>query len=228
MCILTIIQARLSSTRAPGKVMRKVSGKPVLGFMIESLGQCREPFDLVVATSSEPEDDAIADYCTATGVACVRGDLNDVAGRYAAVLAQFPADAFVRLCGDSPFLDHRLVDRAIDLFRVGEQDIVTNVHPRSFPAGQSVEVIGTNSFLDGLGRMTEASDREHVTPYFYRHAGRYTIVNFAAQRNLSSVRLTVDSEKDFANFVSTVMRMTKPHWSYSYEDVLALSTGVLA
>jgi len=208
--------------------MRKVSGKPILGFMIESLGQCREPFELVIATSVEPEDDAIAAYCDTEGVACVRGDLNDVAGRYGMVLAQYPADAFVRLCGDSPFLDHRLVDRAIALFRQDEQDIVTNVHPRSFPAGQSIEVIGADSFRDALGRMTDADDREHVTPYFYRHAGRYTIVNFAAQRNLSGVRLTVDSENDFANFVSTVMRMTKPHWSYSYEDVLALSTGVLA
>ncbi len=228
MRILTIIQARLSSTRAPGKVMRRVSGKPILGFMVESLGQCSEPFDLVIATSTEPDDDAIADYCASAGVACVRGDLNDVAGRYGQVLAQHPAEAFVRLCGDSPFLDYRLVDRAIDLFRNGEQDIVTNVHPRSFPAGQSVEVFATSSFLDGLGRMTDDSDREHVTPYFYRHGGRYTIVNFAAQRDLSSVRLTVDSETDFGHFVSTVMCMNKPHWSYSYEDVLAISTGVLA
>ena len=228
MRIPIVIQARMSSSRVPGKTLRMVAGKPLLGYMLESLRRCRSNQEIVVATSEDPSDDPIRDYCASIGVCCLRGPLDDVAARYGAVLDAMPADAFVRLNGDSPLIDYRLVDRAVHLFACELPDLVTNVHPRSFPRGESVEVISARTFNAALPEITEPADREHVTPYFYRRADDYRIVNFTAPRDFSKFQLSVDSEDDFTGFVSTVTRMNRPHWTYTYQDMLALATGVVA
>jgi len=212
----------MSSQRFPGKVLHAVSGKPVLGYLLERLRQCREIAHIVVASSDDSSDDAIARYCREHGVACFRGALDDVAARFAAVLVRYRFDGFVRVCADSPLLDHHLVDRAVRIFRHDACDVVTNVMRRTYPRGQSVEVVNADVFLAARADFTDADDREHVTRFFYRNPERFTIRSFSALMDLSDIRLCVDTPDDMRQFAALVSAMKQPHWSYSLTEIIAL------
>src|SRR5688500_16406077 len=114
-----IVQARMSSSRLPGKVLREEGGKQLLGYLLERVGRCSCLGGVVVATSTEAADDPVARYCAEQGVPCCRGPLEDVAGRFVRVLERYPEEAFVRLTADSPLLDPALVERAAALFEEG-------------------------------------------------------------------------------------------------------------
>jgi spore coat polysaccharide biosynthesis protein SpsF len=226
MRIVGIVQARMSSSRCPGKVLRQVGDRPLLQYLLERLRRCQGLDDLVLATSVAESDDPLAAFATRAGVACHRGDLANVAGRFAAVLAAHPCDGFVRINGDSPLLDPALVDHAVALFRAGGCDLVTNVHPRSFPTGQSVEVVDSDRFRAAVREMTEPEDVEHVTRFCYRHAARFRITNFASGNAWSELRLAVDTREDLARFARLVANMSRPHWDYSCADLVTLLAGV--
>lgn len=215
-----VIQCRMSSNRLPGKVLARVREKPMLQYLLDSLRQARHGLPVVIATSSEASDDPLADFCQENDLDCHRGPLEDVAGRFADVLRAFGFTAFVRLCGDSPLLDWRIMDAVLDLFAARPVDLATNVHPRSFPAGQSVEVVSSSAFLEAEARMTDPADREHVTRYFYRHASEYTIANYSSWLNFPCLRLSVDTPRDMQRFAYILERTKGAPWTM---DATALS-----
>ncbi len=140
MKIGVIIQARMSSQRLPDKVLTMVNGKPLLQYLLERLTHCSSIDQIVVATSEDKSDDPIAVFCHEYGALCFRGPLQNVAKRFYMALEKYNLDAFVRVCCDSPMLDQKLIDQGVKLFN-GEYDLVTNTLRRSYPVGQSVEVI---------------------------------------------------------------------------------------
>lgn len=220
---VAIVQARMNSTRLPGKVLRRQNGKPMLSYLLERLQRCRTLGRIVVATSVEPADDPIAALAHSHGVASVRGPLDDVAVRVALALRTHPATAAVRISGDSPLIDPNLVDRLVERFRADPTvDLVTNVFPRSFPPGQSVEVMRGACFLSALDAFEAGDEREHVTLHFYRHPDRYRIVNVSAPRQYPPLRLAVDTEEDWSAFAGCVAAMTAPVWSYDLDAVVSL------
>jgi spore coat polysaccharide biosynthesis protein SpsF len=138
------------------------------------------------------------------GVAVHRGPLDDVARRMLEAATAMTCDAFVRINGDSPLLDSALIERAAALFRQGGYDLVSNVAVRSFPKGQSVEVVSRVAMQEALSQMTGAEDREHVTPYFYRHGDRLRIGAFAAETPMPHLQMSVDTPEDFARCESVI------------------------
>jgi spore coat polysaccharide biosynthesis protein SpsF len=214
------IQARMGSRRCPGKVLHPVCGKPLLGYLLEGLRESQCGAEVVVATSREPADDQVAEFCDHWQVRCVRGPHENVAERFVEVLAQTQWDAVVRISGDSPLLDFRLIDRAVQLALNGPSDLVTNVFPRGYPAGQSVELITAAVLLRGYREMTTSYQREHVTPYFYAHCDNYRIINFAPLRPLPFCRLTVDTPADLPHVEALLSSLDQPHWRL---DVLELA-----
>lgn len=222
MRIIAIVQARTSSNRLPGKVLRCVAGKPLLQYLLERIGRCGCVERVVVATSTEAGDDDIADLCAALGVACHRGPLDNVAERFRQVIDIYPCDAFVRASGDSPLLDQGLIDLAVKAYRAGEFDLVTNVQQRTYPRGQSVEVVRSKTFRQACRRMIERQDREHVTRFFYRQADQFRIFNFRSPRDLSGIHMAVDEPSHLKMFAATVARMQKPHWLYSLDELVEL------
>jgi spore coat polysaccharide biosynthesis protein SpsF len=226
MRIAAIVQARMSSRRLPGKVLRRVAGKPLLGYLVERLRRCRPLDGVTLATSTSPDDDAVARFCEAEAVPCHRGPLDDVAGRFLGALEQTRADAFVRVNGDSPLLDPRLIDVAVTRFRGGDADVVTNVLRRTYPPGQSVEVVRGYAFRRAYRLMTEPADFEHVTRVFYRLPDRFRLVGFESPTDRSGVRLAVDTPDDLAAFAAIVARMSRPHHEYSLEEILELHHAV--
>jgi spore coat polysaccharide biosynthesis protein SpsF len=214
-----IVQARMASTRLPGKMLRLVRGTPILQFVIERLRHCPAIAEIIVATSVDPSDDALVDFCGALDVRCVRGPGDDVAARFGQVLDASRFDCFARICGDRPLLDPALLSRGIALYGPGV-DVVTNVQPRTFPPGQTVEIVRTEAFSDARRRMQDAQDREHVTRYFYQHAADYRIVNFNADAHFDDVHLAIDTEADFYRFAAIVARMDRPHWCYGLAEIV--------
>lgn len=223
-----IVQARMSSRRLPGKSIYPIAGRPMLSYLIERLRRCQKLASIVVATSTTADDDAIARFCADFGVECHRGPLDDVLGRFLEVIRTRALASVVRVNGDSPLLDPVLVDRAVNLFGAGEFDLVTNVAPRSFPRGQSVEVVSAEALRRIAGEEITLDEREHVTLRFYRHPERCVMQNFVAAHDMSAIQLSVDTPEDLATIARIIKKMDRPHWQYGLEDLLELRRTVIA
>ena len=222
--ILGVIQARMSSSRLPGKVLADLAGAPMLGRQVERLRRSKRLDALVLATSEDPSDDPVAAYADGIGLAVVRGPLNDVLARFAKVLAAWPqATTVARLTADCPLADWRVLDAVID--RLGETgaDYVSNVAPpRTFPHGLDVEVMRAEALRRAAAAATEAYDREHVTPFIYRHPERFRIEGLMRAPSLAHLRWTVDypADLDFVRHVYGALHAANP--DFTTEDVAAL------
>lgn len=191
-----IIQARMSSARLPGKVLLPLAGVPVLERTVDRARLATRADLVVVATSADASDDPVADLCARVGAPVHRGPLNDVATRVVQTADALDIDAVVRVSADSPFIDPALLDRGIGIFLEGGAEVVTNVQPRSFPVGQSVEVFFRRSLAAALDSSPPALQREHVTAIFYAAPQEYRIRNFAHHPPVPDVRLVIDTERD--------------------------------
>jgi spore coat polysaccharide biosynthesis protein SpsF (cytidylyltransferase family) len=158
------------------------------------------------------DDDAISEFCRTAGVRCFRGSMNDVTGRLIAAARSTGAEAFLRVCADSPLLDPALVDAIVGLFESSELDVSTNVHPRTFPMGFSVEAIRVSS-LQRAQAMMRSGEEEHVTQVFYRCSESFRIANFASGHDWSSVKMSVDTQEDFA-LVERMILSTRGRFEY--------------
>jgi len=188
----------MDSSRLPGKATMRLGDAPVLAWVVHRLSASRELDGIVVCTSERALDDPIAEVADKMKAGLFRGATDDVLGRVLACAEYLKANAVVRISGDSPFMDPRLVDSVAQRFRDTAPDIATNVHPRTYPAGMSVEVIATAALRRLDDAVTEQSDREHVTTYLYRNAEDFHIENVAATPPLRDVDLALDTDADFA------------------------------
>ena len=196
-----VVIARLGSTRLPGKALMAFGAKPLLAHVLDRLDRASSIDGVVVATSDDPSDDAIAEWCNERGVDVFRGPLDDVLGRVIAAASGAGFDAVARVNGDSPWLDPGLLDRAVERFRKAEPDLVTNLLERDWPYGISAEIVS----LDALRRVHEhagAQEREHVTRAFYERPEAFAILNIPSESPVGAgLRLTVDSEADGRLFI---------------------------
>lgn len=189
----------MSSARFPGKMLAPLRGLPVIAHVISRVGMALPRERIVVVTSTEASDDPLALYVQdALGVAVFRGELDNVAGRFQACLKRFPCEWFVRICGDSPVLDPLLLAALLEYAENGaEVDLVTNVQRRTFPPGQSVEVVRSPRFLALNPDRLTADEKEHVTLHYYRHPESFRIHGFVSNnRDIADYRLVVDTLAD--------------------------------
>jgi spore coat polysaccharide biosynthesis protein SpsF len=175
-----IILARYDSTRLPGKALRPLAGRALLGWVIDRARNVPDNLPLLVATSERELDDPIAAFAEAEGVALYRGSAEDVAGRTLAAAEAEGFDVFARISGDSPFFDYQLLGEMIARRQEVDLDLVTNVMPRSYPPGASCEVVKLAAMRRLVAAAREPEEREHVTLYFYRHPEQFRIENCAA------------------------------------------------
>lgn len=197
MFTLAILQARTSSTRLPGKVLKPILGQPMLARQLERNLRSTNIDKLIVATSDQPDDQAVADLCKAVGVECFRGSLNDVLDRYYQAAAERNADHIVRLTGDCPLADPEVIDRVIEFYLNGDYDYVSNIIEPSFPHGLDVELFRFEALKTAWQEATLQPQREHVTPFICRQPDRFKLANFKHSQDLSHYRWTVDEPEDF-------------------------------
>jgi spore coat polysaccharide biosynthesis protein SpsF (cytidylyltransferase family) len=210
----------MGSTRLPGKVLGDLAGRPAIAWLLERLEHSDELDAVVLATSTEPDDDPVAAFGRTRGVAVHRGPLDDLAARVLGAADAFGLDAVARINGDSPVLDQRLIDRGVALLRGSGADLVSNVRPRSFPPGQSVEVLRTDVLRTAVERMRDDDDREHVTAWLYRHPDEVRIVRFENDPPVTEPRLTLDEPDDHARLEALLRGLERPHWEYGWDEMV--------
>jgi spore coat polysaccharide biosynthesis protein SpsF len=234
--VLAILQARMSSTRLPGKVLKEVNGTPLLAYELARLKLVGGIDTLVVATSTNPEDEAIETLCRSLRVDCFRGSLNDVLFRYAECARQYPDhEIIVRVTGDCPLIDPRLVERLVTLFKEGGYDYASNMNSESesFPEGMDAEVFSRKVLFETEINARMQSDHEHVTPHI-RNNMNYRKGKITAQKDYSQYRLTVDQPEDF-EVVKFLIEHCSPDAGYldyvalldDHPEVLALNTHIM-
>lgn len=197
--VVATIQARMRSSRLPGKVMREAAGKPLLGHMIERVRRAERLSTLVVATSTNPSDDAIAQLCRDLNIPCFRGSEDDVLGRVLGALQEFGGDLHVELMGDSPVPEPRLIDRMVEVFLAAQCDYVSNGLAITFPAGIEVRVYPTEVLARLAATVTDPADREFVSAHIAKFPGEFRMLNVEAPPALRrpELHLEVDEPADF-------------------------------
>tara|TARA_Y100000389_G_C17458484_1_gene519838 strand:- start:2632 stop:3306 length:675 start_codon:yes stop_codon:yes gene_type:complete len=192
-----LIQARISSTRLPGKVLKKIEGKEMLYHLVTNLKKSKLIKKIFVLTSNSIEDDKICDFCKKHNINFFRGPLQNTFLRFYSFLKKNDTKNFIRLSGDSPLLNYKLVDAMILSSKKKNYDIFTNIFPRTFPKGQSIEIIKTKSFLSIKNKFLNNEEKEHLTKYFYNNPLKFNIYNYRNNINYSNYNLSVDTENDF-------------------------------
>ena len=183
-----IVQARLSSKRLPKKVLKEIKKLAVIDWIHTRLSNVNFKNEIVIATSSAKSDDELFQYCLKKDYKVIRGSLNNVAKRFHQVLQPIDCKYIFRVCADSPFIDPKLLNAAYEL-SFEDADIITNVHKRTYPKGQSVELINKKSFMNIYPYLNKASEREHITSRFYKDYKNYKIINFESTHDFSQIRV---------------------------------------
>ena len=199
--VTAIVQARMTSTRLPGKVLMEICSKPILALLVERLKSCKGIDRIVIATSVDATDDVIANWCKKNSVDLFRGSLDDVLDRYYNAAKRFGADTIVRITADCPLIDPALVDRVIEAFKAG--GCVYAKSMGRFPDGLDTEVFSFEALRRAHAEARLLSEREHVTPYICKNPEEFPVVTIDNDEDLSSMRWTVDDPADFL-FVTKV------------------------
>ena len=195
---IAIIQARCSSTRLPGKVLMPLAGKPMIWHIVKRAESCVNVDDVVVATSCEPSDDRLADFCYQSGIECFRGSLHNVLSRYLSILEIKSYDYVVRVTGDCPLIYPYLIDRQIELLHRHDADMVRLDYPSSLLEGQGV--YSSRSLRYVSQRTNDPDDLEHVgSRYFCEHPELFRLVQLQVPKKLihNKMRITVDEVADY-------------------------------
>lgn len=217
---VAIIQARMGSSRLPGKVMQKIAGQPMLQHVVNRARRAGLVDQVVVATSTAAADNAVAGYCFWHDIACVRGSENDVLDRYHQAAQQVKAEVIVRITSDCPLHDPTVIDCVIAAFLRGSFDYVSNIDPPTFPNGVDTEVFTAAALERAWHEARLPSEREHVTPYLRSGRGGFQTGNVAQAKDTSEHRWTVDEAADLA-FVRAVYHAMRGA-EFGMEDLLIL------
>ncbi len=218
--VVIIIQARMGSTRLPGKVLRDIAGKPMLQHIIERLRCCRIAQGIVLATTTLKEDDRLEDFAREFNLSCYQGETQDVLARYYGAATRYGAEVIVRICADDPLIDPQVVDQVIGEHLGSDSDYTSNAIENTFPLGLNTEVFNYNVLEKAHREASKNEEREHVTPYIWRHPEIFKLHNVANDADYSYLRWTIDTEDDLA-FVRKIYEHF-PNNAFSWKEVLHL------
>lgn len=192
-----IVQARMGSSRLPGKVMMQIDGKnPLLYYAIKQNKVSKYGKNLVIATTTKSEDDIIEEYAKKNNIMIFRGSSENVLDRYYQCAKNISSSVIVRVTADCPLIDPEIVDKVITKFIKNKFDYVSNTHPRTFPYGTETEVFSFNALEKAWNETRNDFDREHVTPYFYKNPNKFSIGNVIQEKDQSNYRWTIDYNED--------------------------------
>jgi spore coat polysaccharide biosynthesis protein SpsF len=219
MRIVVVIQARMGSTRLPGKVLKDLGGDTVLGRVVSRVRRCRLVNDLVVATSTAPADDVILNECSRLKIRSFRGSEQDVLDRYYLAAREAQAEAVVRITSDCPLIDPGVSDKTIQAFLDVGPDYASNVLERTYPRGLDTEIVTIAALECAWRDAREAYQREHVTPFVYEHPERFRLLSVKGDHDYSQYRWTLDTPEDL-EFIRAVYARDADGQDLGWEDVL--------
>jgi spore coat polysaccharide biosynthesis protein SpsF len=207
--ILLITQARISSSRLPGKVTKEISGTTLLGLHLSRIKKSKNISKIIVATTFEQNVESIIQIAEKLGIECFQGSTNDVLDRFYKAAMIYNPDYIVRVTSDCPLLDSELIDNVVNFALNSKMDYCSNSIIESFPDGQDVEVFTFESLKQAWLQAKLLSDREHVTPFILNNSNLrgnslFSAINYNSKYNYSNVRMTVDEAEDF-NCINTLV-----------------------
>lgn len=217
---LAILQARMSSSRLPGKVLREINGKPMIYWQLQRIYRAKNVDKVIVATSTDSTDDPLVDFLISEKALYVRGSLNNVKERFDNVITQFPTESFIRLTGDCPLVMPSLIDDLVDAFHEADVDYLSNTIQPTFPDGLDVEVVKTEAFRKLDNAPLSKAEIEHVTYGLYSRTGQFTTQNFVNSQDLSNLRWTVDYQEDLEFVRNVFSHFTGREDSFNLTELL--------
>ena len=227
--ILTVVQARMGSSRLPGKVLLPLAGQPLLVRMTARVRRASLAGTVVVATTTAPADDAVAACCAAHGLECFRGDALDLLDRHYQAARHYGADVVLKIPSDCPLIDPAVIDEVVRFYLDFAEcyDFVSNLHPATFPDGNDVEVMPFGALETAWREARRPLEREHTTPFFWENPDRFRLANVTWDTGLDysmSHRWTIDYPEDysFIGAVYDVLHPAKP--DFGLHDILNLLT----
>lgn len=221
---MIIVQARLGSTRLPGKVLKPILGKPMLCYQIERLRRLQGVQGIIVATTTNPQDQPLVDFCMREGLHYVRGSEDDVLSRYVAACEAFGLDIVVRITSDCPIIDPSIIQKGLALFlqNYANLDYLSICHERTYPIGMDFEIIRVSALKKAFYEAQTAAEKEHVTPYIWKHPEHFRLANLQQMINQSSYRLTVDTHEDLELVERIVTSLYPKNPEFTLKDVIGL------
>ena len=220
-----IIQARMSSSRLPGKVLRDIAGQPMLVHVVERARLAKLVNQVVIATTTDPSDDAIEQLCAERGYPCYRGSLADVLDRYYQAARTFQADIIVRITSDCPLIDPGLIDDLVRQFTSSQYDFAANRLPlpwgRTYPIGLDLEMCTFQGLEAAWKEAQDKHQREHVMPYFYENPQRFRILHVKHTQDFGAMRWTVDTAEDL-ELLNQIAAYFPDRMDFSWLEVLDL------
>lgn len=223
MKVIATVEARMASTRLPGKVMRELMDKPVLHRVIERISQAKSVEEVVVATSVNPADDIIVNYSKANHISYYRGSEDDVLKRVVEAAAAFQGDIIVQLGADNPFYDPDIIDQLVTIYLNDDFDYVCNDLEPTYPNGVEVHVVSLETLKDVMARTDNKLDREDVNRYIWEHPEQYRILNIKAPKELYApdIRLTLDHEEDYTVIVKVFAALYPENRNFRTRDIIS-------
>lgn len=224
MNIVASIEARMASSRLPGKILKGAVGKPLLELMVERVRKSKLLHNVVVATTVESSDDITEKACQKMGVSCFRGSNDDVLERVLKAAQTHKADLIIELTGDCPLLDPVQMDRVIQYYLDNTFDYVSNFRERLFPRGTETQVFSVKVLEDVANRTQDAADHEHVSLFIYEHPEIYKLGGVSAEPfyNRPDLRLTVDTPLDYELIRTIFERLYPKNNNFTLKDVINL------
>lgn len=220
--IAGIIQARLGSSRLPGKIMLQACGKSMLELMIERVKRSEKLEKIIIATSTNNEDDEIVEFCKRVKIDCYRGSEYDLLTRYKEAADTFGADVIVRLTSDTPIIDSKTIDDAVEVYVKNNYDFVSNCYPmpRTYPDGTNVEIFSRELLNEVDREARKPSEREHVTFFMWMQPKRYRICRVDYQKDISKYRLNLDYKEDYIVLKAIFEALYPKNQNFTMEDAL--------
>jgi spore coat polysaccharide biosynthesis protein SpsF len=219
--VVAVVQARMGSTRLPGKVLKSLGGESVLARVVRRLRRSTLISEVVIATSASPGDVAVVREADRIGARCFRGSECDVLDRFYQASRMFHADVVVRITSDCPLIDAEVTDKVIRAFIKDQPDYASNALERTYPRGLDTEVMSADALARAWRQAKELHEREHVTPYLYEHPELFKIVSVRIDADYSACRWTLDTPEDL-EFIRAVYAHFNKCDDFSWRDVLAL------
>ena len=220
--IVAILQARVSSSRLPSKVLKLLLGEPMIIRQIERESNISCINKLVVATSKEKSDDPLVELLKNRGIEVFRGSLNDVLDRYYNAAIKYNADHIVRLTGDCPLADPAIIKRTVEKHLSTGTDYTSNCFPPTYPDGLDVEVVKFSALEEAWRHAELPSEREHVMPYIRNHPDFFSSSNVEFEKDLSNHRWTVDEPEDFEFVEKIYTELYSKNKKFNMQDILNL------
>ncbi len=218
------IEARMRSSRLPGKVLKPIMGKPMLALMIERLQQSRTVDDVIIATTVNPSDDPIVELAQQLRVSFFRGSEEDVLARVLGAARDHQVDVIVETTGDCPLIDPGILDKVVADYRIGGADFVSNTLEYTSPVGTDVRVFSTEALAEIDRTSDDPADREHVSLHFWEHPQKYTLRNVSTDfpPEVADLRLTVDTPEDFELIRQVYEHLYPDNPHFTLSDILDL------